>query len=157
MDIIEQHHLRTITRRHFFRNCQVGLGSLALASLLGGAKLGAAPTADPKNGPLSPRQGHFPAKAKSVIFMFMAGGPSQLELFESKPKLQDINGEVIPESYVTNKRFAFIKRDAKLLGTTRKFVRCGESGAEVGELLPHLQTIVDDICLVKSMTTDVFN
>jgi len=133
------------------------VGSLALASLLADGKLSAAPGTDPKLGPLAPREGHFPAKAKSVIFMFMAGGPSQLELFESKPKLQEMNGEVIPESYVKNKRFAFIKRDAKLLGTTRKFVRCGQSGAEVGELLPHLQTIVDDICLVKSMTTDVFN
>jgi hypothetical protein len=154
---LEQHSLRAITRRHFFRNCQVGLGALGLASLLGDGPLSAAPQAGTTNSPLSPRQGHFPGKAKSVIFMFMAGGPSQLELFDPKPKLQDMDGQVIPESYVKNKRFAFIKRDAKLLGTQRKFVKCGQSGAEIGELLPHLQTVADDICLVKSMTTDVFN
>jgi hypothetical protein len=87
----------------------------------------------------------------------MAGGPSQLELFDPKPRLQEMNGQVIPESYVKNKRFAFIKQDAKLLGTQRKFSHCGESGAEIGDLLPNLQTVADDICLVKSMTTDVFN
>src|SRR5882757_8833594 len=152
-----QNHLRTITRRHFFQNCQVGLGALGLASLLGDGPLSADPQAGATDSPSSPRQGHFPAKAKSVIFMFMAGGPSQLELFDPKPKLQEMNGEVIPESYVKNKRFAFIKKDAKLLGTQRKFNQCGQSGAEIGELLPHLQTVSDDICLVKSMTTDVFN
>ncbi len=152
-----QASLRTITRRHFFRDCQVGLGSLALASLLGDGRFSAAPAIDPNNGPLSPRQGHFPAKAKNVIFLFMAGGPSQLELFDPKPKLQEMNGQVIPESYVKNKRFAFIKKDAKLLGTQRKFSKCGQSGAEIGDTLPHLQTVADDICLVKSMTTDVFN
>jgi len=153
----EEHELRAITRRHFFRDCQVGLGSAALASLLVDGRLSAAPAGDRQTNPLAPRDGNFPAKAKSVIFMFMAGGPSQLELFDPKPKLQEMNGEVIPESYVKNKRFAFIKRDAKLLGTTRKFTTCGQSGAVVGELLPHLQTIVDDITIVRSMTTDVFN
>jgi hypothetical protein len=157
-----QSSLRTTTRRHFFRDCQIGLGSMGLASLLGPSLLGqgqlfGAPAADPKSGPLSPRQGHFPAKAKSVIFLFMAGGPSQLELFDPKPKLQEMNGQVIPESYVKNKRFAFIKKDAKLLGTQRKFSKCGQSGNEIGDLLPHLQTATDDICLVKSMATDVFN
>ena len=149
--------LRAITRRHFFQNCQVGLGSLALTSLLQGGRLEAAPQADTSHNPLSPRPGHFPAKAKSVIFMFMAGGPSQLELFDNKPKLQEMDGQVIPESYVKNKRFAFIKQDAKLLGTRRKFAQCGQSGAEISELLPHLRTVSDDICIVKSMHTDVFN
>jgi len=151
------YQLQRITRRHFFRDCQVGLGSMALASLLGDGRVSAAPNVDAKNGPLSPRQGHFAAKAKSVIFLFMAGGPSQLELFDPKPKLQEMSGQVIPESYVKNKRFAFIKKDARLLGTQRKFNKCGQSGAEIGESLPHLQTVADDICLVKSMTTDVFN
>jgi hypothetical protein len=155
---LEQSALRAITRRHFFHDCQVGLGSLALASMLGDGRLAAAPeAADSKAQTLSPRIGHFPAKAKSVIFLFMAGGPSQLELFDDKPRLREMTGQVIPESYVKNKRFAFIKQDAKLLGTERKFARCGQSGAEIGELLPHLQTVADDICLVKSMTTDVFN
>jgi hypothetical protein len=149
--------LRTITRRHFFRDCQVGLGSLALASLLRDGRLEAAPDDASKSHPLAARGAHFPAKSKSVIFLFMAGGPSQLELFDPKPRLQEMNGQVIPESYVKNKRFAFIKQDAKLLGTQRKFSRCGQSGAEIGDLLPNLQSVADDICLVKSMTTDVFN
>jgi hypothetical protein len=87
----------------------------------------------------------------------MAGGPSQLELFDPKPKLQEMDGQVIPESYVKNKRFAFIKRDAKLLGSRRKFARHGESGAELSELLPQLATVADRLCIVRSMVTDVFN
>lgn len=149
--------LRDITRRHFFNDCRVGLGAVSLGALLSGGEATAAPSGDRQTNPLTPRGGHFPAKAKQVIYLFMAGGPSQLELFDNKPKLQELDGKVIPESYVKNKRFAFIKRDAKLLGTRRKFVRCGKSGAEISTLLPHLQTVVDDICLVKSMSTDVFN
>lgn len=155
---LEQNLLRQITRRHFFQDCKLGLGSLALASLLGERSLNAAiPAGDRVVNPLAPQNGHFPAKAKSVIYLFMAGGPSQLELFDYKPRLQEMDGQVIPESYVKNKRFAFIKKDAKLLGTRRKFVKCGQSGAELGDLLPHLQTVVDDLCIVKSMATDVFN
>ncbi|MGQ0636510.1 MAG: DUF1501 domain-containing protein [Planctomycetaceae bacterium] len=153
---VKQRMLQEITRRHFFHDCQVGLGAVALGSLLNDRVARGAP-ADRAINPLAPRQGHYAAKAKSVIFLFMAGGPSQLELFDPKPKLQELHGEVIPESYVKNKRFAFIKPDAKLLGTSRKFKQCGASGAVVGELLPHLQTVVDDVCLIKSMTTDVFN
>ena len=80
--------------------------------------------------PLAPRPPHFAAKAKSVIFLFMAGGPSQLELFDPKPKLQELDGQVIPESFVANKRFAFIKKDAKLLGTRRKFAQHGAERAD---------------------------
>jgi hypothetical protein len=87
----------------------------------------------------------------------MAGGPSQLELFDYKPKLQELNGQVVPPQYTKNKRFAFIKGDAKLLGTRRKFARHGQCGAELSELLPRLAAIVDDVCIVKSMVTDVFN
>ena len=87
----------------------------------------------------------------------MAGGPSQLELFDYKPKLQALNGQTVPASYVEGKRFAFIGRDAKLLGTRRKFARHGESGAEISELLPNIASISDDISIVKSMATDVFN
>src|SRR5258708_3081571 len=149
--------LRTVTRRHFFRDCQVGLGSLALASLLRDGKLEAAPADASKSHPLAARGAHFPARAKSVIFLFMAGGPSQLELFDPKPRLQEMNGQVIPESYVKNKRFAFIKQDAKLLGTKRTFSHCGQSGAEIGDVVPNLETVADDICPVKSLTTDVLN
>jgi hypothetical protein len=87
----------------------------------------------------------------------MAGGPSQLELFDYKPKLQELHGKVIPESYVKNARFAFIKKDATLLGTKRKFHKVGQCGAEIGTLLPHLASVVDDIAIVRSMKTEVFN
>ena len=117
----------------------------------------AAPGAVGLNDPLMPRKPHFPAKAKRVIFMFMAGGPSQLDLFDPKPKLQELHGQVIPESYVANKRFAFIKKDATLLGSKRKFERHGASGAEVSECLPHLATITDEIAILRAMKTDVFN
>lgn len=147
--------LKQSTRRHFFQDCRVGLGALSLAGLLSGGDLPAATTAE-KN-PFAPRVCHRPAKARNVIFLFMAGGPSQLELFDEKPELQKLDGQVIPASYVKNKRFAFIKADAKLLGTRRKFVSCGQSGARLSLLLPHLQKVVDEICIVRSMTTDVFN
>src|SRR6185295_11697004 len=152
----EQQLLREVTRRHFFSQCRVGLGSMALASLLhGGNAYAAAPP--PNSSPLAPKPTHYRAKAKSVIYLFKAGGPSQLELFDYKPKLQELSGQVIPESYVANKRFAFIKKDAKLQGTKRKFSRRGEAGAEMSELLPHLHAISDQLCIVRSMATDVFN
>jgi hypothetical protein len=89
--------------------------------------------------------------------MFMAGGPSQLELFDDKPKLRELDGQVVPPSYVKNKRFAFIKGDAKVLGSRRKFARYGQSGAQIGESLPHLATIADQVCFLRGMVTDVFN
>jgi hypothetical protein len=92
-----------------------------------------------------------------VIFFFMAGGPSHLELFDYEPKLQQLDGEVIPASYVENKRFAFIKKDAKLLGTRREFHRCGQSGREISELLPHLGSIADEVAVIRTVKTDVFN
>jgi hypothetical protein len=148
--------LRSVTRRYFFGHCGVGLGAVALATLLAEEGRAAVDAVELKN-PLAPRPTHFPPRAKRVIFLFMAGGPSQLELFDYKPKLQELNGQVVPPSYTKNKRFAFIKGDAKLLGTRRKFSRHGECGTELSELLPNLATIVDDVCLVKSMVTDVFN
>jgi hypothetical protein len=151
-----QRQLLLRTRRHFFQQCGVGLGSMALASLLG-ETAAAGEAALRAVNPLAPKPPHFPAKAKSVIFMFMAGGPSQLELFDYKPKLQELSGQVVPPSYVKNKRFAFIKLDAKLLGTRRKFAYHGESKAQISECLPHLASIADDLCFIRSMATDVFN
>src|SRR5438105_2138885 len=130
------------TRRHFFKDCSIGLGSMALGSLLGNDNLfGTQPSQpDPVGSPQAPRKSHFPAKAKSVIYLFMAGGPSQLELFDYKPKLQELNGQPIPDSYLKNKRFAFMdlftKEVPKLLGTRRKFARHGRCGALVSECLP---------------------
>ncbi len=148
--------LLSTTRRHFFGQCGVGLGSLALGSLLAEECAANVEPPDPSN-PLAPRAPHFAPRAKRVIFLFMAGGPSQLELFDYKPKLQELDGQVVPPSYTKNKRFAFIKGDAKLMGTRRKFARHGQSGAELSELLPHLATTVDDVCIIRSMVTDVFN
>src|SRR5438132_3490201 len=142
------------TRRHFFRDCAVGLGSMALASLLKNGKLDAA-TAPQLVNPLAPRPSHFAPKAKSVIYLFMAGGPSQLELFDPKPVLNNLNGKPIPDSYIKGKRFAFMdmftKEVPKLLGTTRKFARRGQSGQLVSDCLPHIAGIVDDIAIIRSM------
>jgi Protein of unknown function (DUF1501) len=149
-------HLLAVTRRHFFARSGVALGAIALGSLLAEEGYAATEPPDLKN-PLAPRPPHFAPKARRVIFLFMAGGPSQLELFDYKPKLQELDGQVIPPSYTKNKRFAFIKGDAKLLGTRRKFARHGECGIELSELLPQLATIIDKVCLVKGMVTDVFN
>ena len=152
----EQRLLREMTRRHFFQDCRVGLGAMALGSLMADGRPISAAT-QPAGLNAGSRGLHHEPKANSVIFLFMAGGPSQLDLFDEKPKLRELNGQVIPESYVKGKRFAFIKPDAKLLGTGRKFAKHGQSGAELSELLPHLATTADDICLIKSMATDVFN
>jgi len=146
------------TRRHFFKECAVGLGSVALASLLheGGAAAGA-----PLVNPLAPRQPHFPGRAKSVIYLFMAGGPSQLELFDPKPELQRLHGKPIPDSFIKGKRFAFMDTFTKavplLLGTRRPFRRHGRAGTWVSGCLPHTAGIVDDIAVVRSMVTNVFN
>ncbi len=151
------------TRRHFFADCRIGLGSLALWSLLSHDGLiaeersDASGLADRSVNPLAPRPGHFHGRAKHVIFLFMAGGPSQLELFDYKPKLQELDGQVIPKSYVEGKRFAFLKKDATLLGTRRKFRRWGECGMELSELLPHLGSIADEVALIRTMKTEVFN
>jgi hypothetical protein len=142
--------LRDQTRRHFFENCAVGAGAIGLASLLQSEQ-----RAQASSGILG--ETHHPAKAKNVIYMFMAGGPSQLEMFDYKPKLQELEGKVIPESYVEGKQFAFLKKDAKLLGTRRKFKKYGESGTELSDVVPHLASIADDITVLKSMKTDVFN
>jgi hypothetical protein len=143
------------TRRDFLHNGTMGLGSMALASLLNGDSFADASGSDAN--PLAPRAGHFPAKAKAVIFLFMAGGPSHLELFDPKPTLQRLDGQTVPESFTRGRRFAFIRPDAKLLGTRRRFSRAGQVGADVSEVLPYHRDIVDDICLLKGMKTDVFN
>jgi hypothetical protein len=148
------------TRRHFFQDCAVGLGAIALASLWDGGRSRAA--ASTFTSPLAPKKGNHPAKAKNVIFLFMAGGPSQLELFDHKPKLTELHGKPIPDEFVKGKRFAFMdsffaKERPKLLATRRKFARHGRAGTWVSECLPHIAGIADDIAVVRSMATNVFN
>jgi hypothetical protein len=149
--------LRELTRRHFFSRCAIGLGSVALASLLGDNVLGAA---EPQLGdPFAPKAPHFKPRAKNIIFLFMAGGPSQLELFDYKPRLLELNGQPVPQSLIEGKRFAFMgsSHGTKLLGTRREFKQHGKSGAWVSNLFPHTATIVDDISLVQSCKAELFN
>src|SRR6516165_1098584 len=149
------------TRRQFLSTSTMGLGAMAVASLLneGHTQDSGRPNSRHAEGAnhLRPRPGHFPAKAKAVIFLFMAGGPSHLELFDPKPTLQRLDGQTVPESFTRGRRFAFIRPDAKLLGTRRRFAKAGRSGADISELLPFHREIVDDICILKGMKTDVFN
>src|SRR6266498_2936285 len=144
---------KMITRRWFFQQCGVGLGAIALGQLL--RENCWAATATPN--PLAPKQPHFAAKAKRVIFLFMAGAPSHLELFDYKPALEKWNGKPPPEELIKGYRAAFINPNAALLGPKFKFAKHGQAGAELSELLPHLAGIVDDIAIVKSMHTDAFN
>jgi hypothetical protein len=154
-----QRHCLGVTRRHFFRECGVGVGKIALASMLAesiGTSASAASTSAPAD-PLRPHPSHFPAKAKRVIHLFMAGAPSQLDLFDYKPALAKLEGKPLPPSVIGGQRYAFIRPDAAVLGPRFKFSRHGQCGAELSEMLPHLAEIVDDICLVKSVHTDQFN
>lgn len=152
--------LQAVTRRHFFSKCAMGLGGIALASLMGNGNAQAAEAVKVLN-PMAPKAPHFKPRAKNIIFLFMAGGPSQLELFDYKPRLNELNGQSIPDSYIEGKRFAFMdssfKDRSKLLGSRRKFAQHGQSGAWVSELFPHTATIVDDITLVHTCAADLFN
>ncbi|HKB41272.1 MAG TPA: DUF1501 domain-containing protein [Gemmataceae bacterium] len=151
---LRQEILKYHTRRQFFKNCGIGLGSLALASLLDERLLAAA--SQPAD-PLAPRQPHFPAKARRVIFLHMAGAPSTLDLFDHKPKLNELNGQPCPQSYIRDQQFAFIKGTPKLLGSPHKFAPRGKSGQVISNVLPYLATVADDIAIIRSMHTDQFN
>src|ERR1044071_5913930 len=147
---------RLITRRWFFRQCGVGLGSIALATLLGQEQTEGATTSKVTH-PLAPKKPHFKPKAKRVIYLFMGGAPSQLDLFDFKPTLAKYNGKPVPQEVVMGQQYAFIKPDAALYASEFKFAKHGKCGAELSEALPQLAEIVDDIAIVKSMTTDAFN
>jgi len=146
-----------ITRRWFFRQCGMGLGSIALASLLGAEKATGALARPSAANPMSPRQPHFQPKAKRVIYLFMGGAPSQLDLFDYKPSLKKYDGKPVPKEVVMGQQYAFIKPDAALFASEFKFARHGQCGAEISEALPHLAEVVDNIAIIKSMTTDAFN
>uniref|UniRef100_A0A7C2JXG6 DUF1501 domain-containing protein n=1 Tax=Schlesneria paludicola TaxID=360056 RepID=A0A7C2JXG6_9PLAN len=149
----------SLARRQFFRDCGVGVGKMALASLLTdsfrppAASFAATTPADPQGV----RPSHFRPRAKAVIHLFMAGAPSQLDLFDYKPKLVEYEGKSIPPEIIGGQRYAFIRPDAACLGPRFKFAKHGECGAEISEVMPHLANVVDDICLVKSVRTDQFN
>jgi hypothetical protein len=146
--------LRELTRRHFFRQGGFGIGALGLSSLLE-ERLFAAGLGDAD--PRSPKPLQFAPKAKRVIYLFMAGAPSQVDLFDPKPQLKRHDGEPIPEELVKGERFAFIKGTPRLLGSPYAFEKVGRSGLEVSELLPHFKSIADEVAVLRSLQTTQFN
>ncbi len=160
----ELRSLELVTRRHFLKECKTGIGLMALGSFLGGCDwLGSkkpvaftTPAFDPAN-PLAPKVPHFPGKAKAVIYLHMAGAPSQLELFDYKPELQKLDGKDCPQSFLEGKKFAFIRGVPKLLGPQAQFKQHGESGVWISDNLPHFQTVADEVTILKGVTTDQFN
>ena len=146
------------TRRHFFGDCGVGVGKIALAGLLAeAARPRQVAAEEAAAGPLAVRPPHFPGKAKAVIQLFMAGAPSQLDMFDYKPALTKIEGKPLPPEVIGGQRYAFIRPDAGVLGPRFAFAKHGQSGAELSEVLPHLAKVVDKIAIVKSCRTDQFN
>lgn len=142
---------KDITRRQLFQTCGVGVGKVALASLLANEFSGIAHASPDTNGL------HHPAKVKRVIYLFMAGAPSQLDLFDHKPKLVELEGQSIPPSVIAGQRYAFIQPDAAVLAPRFPFRRHGECGAEISDVMPHLAEVVDDIAIMKTVHTDQFN
>lgn len=152
-------HVR-LARRYFLGECGVGLGSMALGALLGNDRQasGAPPASKQKLvHPNAPKAAHFKPRAKHVIFLFMAGGPSQLELFDHKPELQKYDGQQVPSEVIEGFDLPFIERDAALMASPVRYYQHGESGTKVSEMLPHVASIADEIAIVKSIHTDAFN
>lgn len=143
----------SLARRWFLSQCGTGLGCAALSELL----VADTPILSGADSPLQERKSHFPAKARAVIHLFMAGAPSQLELFDNKPTLTQLEGKPLPASVIGDQRYAFIQPDAAVLGPRFPFSRHGESGLEISSAMPHLAGIADRICLIKSVHTDQFN
>jgi hypothetical protein len=156
-----------IARRWFLQQCGVGLGGIALSELAGSMSLSStamagtttstASEATSGSDPLAPKPTHHPAKAKRVIYLFMAGAPSQFELLDYKPKLEQFSGTLPPKELLEGYRAAFINPNSKLLGPRYRFSKHGQCGAEISELLPHTASVADDIAIVKSLYTDAFN
>jgi len=138
-----------LSRRWFLNECGVGLGKISLAALLAGDASRRAEAAVIKP--------HFPEKARAVIHLFMAGAPSHLDLFDHKPELARLEGKPIPPSVIAGQRYAFIRPDAAVMAPRFKFKKYGQSGLEIADILPHIGSIADDICLVRSVKTDQFN
>ena len=143
----------TLTRRQLLHEAGIGLGSIALAALLRRDLLAERDSADP----LAPKQSHFAARARHVIYLHMVGAPSQLDLFEYKPALQKHDGQLVPKRFIQGQRFAFLRGHPKLLGTRFKFPRHGTSGMEISEVLPQLSSLADDLAVVKTLRTEQFN
>ena len=145
------HYLRTLTRRQLFQRVGMGVGAFALAEMLG-QDLGAG---------TAPPLAHFAPKAKSVIYFHLVGAPSHLDLFDYKPELQKRDGELCPKEMFEGKQLAFIRSRPTLLGTSKdpkfNFRLCGQSGIQISDLLPNLQTCADEMCFIRTLHTDQFN
>lgn len=153
---IHEKHQSYLTRRHFLRQCSLGLGAVALGGLLGCK--GRSPTEmEAVEKAVGARIAHYAPKAKRIIFLHMAGAPSQLELFDYKPLLYELDGKACPPSLLEGKRFAFIRGVPQMLGPLVKFARYGQSDSWVSDLLPHFQEVVDEVCFLKAMHTEEFN
>ncbi len=145
------------SRRHFMTSTASGIGLLALASMLRDDGLLASEVSE-RSDPLSPRTPHFPGTAKACICIYLEGGPSQIDLFDPKPKLNDLDGQALPDSMTDKVRFAFIQKEsARLMGCPRTFTPRGQCGMELSDFLPHLGECADDIALIRSMHTEAFN
>ena len=143
----ELDYRKAITRRQFFGQSAVGIGATALAGLLGRDSQAEATALLP----------HIAPKAKHVIYLFMSGGPSHLDLFDYKPMLTKLDGQPVPESMMEQQRFAFIKGVPNIGAPRWSFKQYGQSGVSMSELLPHTASIADDIAVVHSMHTEQFN
>ena len=147
-------NLQHLTRRHFLGKSAYGLGAIALGSLLKNSL--SAAVASPSN-PLAPRLPHFAGKAKRVIYLHLTGSPPHLDLFDYKPELVKRDGQDCPDAFLKGKRFAFTSGTPKLLGTRRTFAQYGKGGVWMSDAIPHLHTVADELCVIRSMTTDQFN
>ena len=145
-----------LARRQFLQDCGIGIGKIAAAGLLANGMSRSA-TGATQDKLLAPKQPHFNPTAKAVIHLFMAGAPSQLELFDEKPTLSKLEGQPLPKSIIGDQRYAFIQSDAAVMGPRFKFAKYGKSGISLGSPMAPLGAVVDDLCFIKSVTTDQFN
>ena len=146
-----------LRRRWFLKDCGLGLGSIAAGALLSQDSAAATLRDGESPNPLAPREPHFPGKAKRVIYMFHAGAPSHLEMFDNKPELTKRDGQLPPAELLKGYRAAFINPNSALLGPKFKYEKYGQCGMELSEVLPHTAKLADDICLIRSMQTDAVN
>ncbi|MCA9062403.1 MAG: DUF1501 domain-containing protein [Planctomycetaceae bacterium] len=149
--------IESLLRRDFLTTSASGLGGIALASMLAQDQ-GCAGEPDGHANPLAPRVSPLTPRARNCIFIFNAGAPSQLELFNYRPELERLNGQKLPDSLLSNVRFAFIQKEtARLMGSMRRFRQYGQSGMWFSDLVPHIASCADDLCMMNSMHTDQFN
>jgi len=142
--------LQNITRRHFLKDCRIGLAGMFLGVSGGSA-------ADSGGAPMLHRRPHFPARAKNVIYLHMAGSPSTLDMLDYKPELTRLDGTDCPKEFFEGKRFGFTSGLPKLMGSPRPFQQYGENGLWVSDVFPHVAGVIDDLTIIRSMTTDEFN